>query len=55
MKTIVLSAIMKRYKSLGALYSAMNECEDTVLLNLADDINHSHNEDDILKMIHKTI
>ena len=54
METIVLSAIMKRYKSLGALYSAMNECEDTVLLNLADDIGYIYNEDDILKMINLT-
>ena len=55
METIVLNAIMKRYSSLGVLYSTMNECEDTVLLNLANDIDYVYSEYDILKMIHKTI
>ena len=55
METIVLNAIMNRYKGLGTLYLTMNECEDTVLLNLSDDVNYIYSEDDILKMIHKTI
>ncbi len=55
METIVLNAIMNRYESLNLLYESMRECEDTVLMNLSDDINDVYNEDEILKMISITI
>ena len=55
METIVLNAITKRYEGLTVLYEAMRQCEDTVLINLADDINNAYNENQILDMIMKTI
>ena len=55
METIVLNAIMKRYKGLTVLYESMRECEDTVLINLANDINNAYNEDEIFEMIKLTI
>jgi hypothetical protein len=55
METIVLNAIMKRYRGLTVLYESMRDCEDTVLMNLAEDINNAYNEDEILKMINLTI
>ena len=55
METIVLKAIMKRYKGLTVLYQSMRECEDTVLINLANDINNAYNEDEIFEMITQTI
>ena len=54
METIVLNAIMKRYKGLTVLYESMRQCEDTVLINLANDINGAYDENQILNMIMKT-
>lgn len=54
MKSEVLKAIMERYGGLTNLYSAMNECEDTVLTNLESDLGGKLNEDEILKEIEKT-
>jgi len=54
METIVLNAIMKRYKGLTVLYESMRECEDTVLINLSDDISNAYDEDEILEMITQT-
>ncbi len=53
METIVLNAIMKRYNGLTVLYEAMKQCEDTVLINLANDIDNAYNENEILEMIMK--
>jgi hypothetical protein len=55
MKTIVLKAIWNRYGNLSNLYNCMNECEDTVLVNLCDDINDEYTEHEILSMIQETI
>ncbi len=55
MDTVVINAVMKRYGNLSMLYEAMNECEDTVLVNLSDDVNCVYTEDEILRMINLTI
>jgi hypothetical protein len=51
----ILKAIMERYGSLSTLRVAMYEDSDTVLVNLADDLNDKIWEDDILKYIHKVL
>ena len=50
-QTKVISAIMSRYGSLTDLYSAMSECEDTVLCNLESDINGVCDMDEISEII----
>lgn len=47
----VLKAVMERYGSLSALKLAMWEDEDTVLVNLADDLNDELEEEEILTII----
>lgn len=54
MKSEVLKAIMERYVNLTNLYEAMRECEDTVLVNLASDVDDKYSEDEILNMIQST-
>lgn len=54
MKSIVLKAIMNRYNNLSTLYQYMRECEDTVLINLCDDINDIYTDKEVLLMIQKT-
>ncbi len=54
MESIVLKAIMERYGNLSTLYMAMYECEDTVLVNLASDVDDEFSEDEIYLMIKKT-
>lgn len=44
-------AVMERYGSLATLKLAMWEDEDTVLVNLADDLNDEFTEDEILTTI----
>lgn len=47
----VLKAVMERYGGLSALKLAMWEDEDTVLVNLADDLNDELEEEEILTII----
>ena len=54
-ETIVLKAIMERYGSLSTLKLAMYEDTDTVLVNLADDIDDKFSEEEILLYIHKIL
>ena len=51
----ILKAIMERYGSLSTLKMAMYEDTDTVLVNLADDMNDEISEEEILKYIHKIL
>ena len=51
METVVLKAIMERYKGITPLLSAMRECQDTVLVNLSEDVDGAFDEDEILDMI----
>ena len=51
----ILKAIMERYGSLSTLKVAMYEDTDTVLLNLADDMNDEISEEEILIYIHKIL
>jgi hypothetical protein len=51
----ILKAIMERYGSLSTLRVAMYEDTDTVLVNLADDLNDELYEDEILKYIHRVL
>ena len=51
----ILKAIMERYGSLSTLKIAMYEDTDTVLVNLADDLNDELYEDEILKYIHRVL
>lgn len=51
MRSKVLKAITLRYGSLATLKLAMWEDEDTVLVNLADDLNDEFHEEDILIII----
>jgi len=51
----ILKAIMERYGSLSTLKVAMYEDTDTVLVNLADDLNDELYEDEILKYIHRVL
>ena len=55
MEEIVLNAIWKRYGDLTGLYSAMREDEDTVMVNLEDDVDNKFDMDEILLMIQKTL
>jgi len=55
MNSKVLKAIMERYKGLTTLYQAMREDEDTVLVNLANDLNNEFTEKEILSEIHKSL
>jgi hypothetical protein len=54
-ETIMLKAIMERYGSLSTLKLAMYEDTDTVLVNLADDIDDKFSEEEILLYIHKIL
>jgi len=47
----VLKAVMERYGSLSTLKLAMWEDEDTVLVNLADDLNDELEENEILTIV----
>ena len=51
----ILKAIMERYGSLSTLRVALYEDTDTVLVNLADDLNDDLWEDEIWKYIHKVL
>jgi hypothetical protein len=51
MRDKILTAVMQRYGSLATLKMAMWEDEDTVLVNLADDLNDEFTEDQILTTI----
>ena len=51
METIVLKAIMERYGSLASVFNGMQEDADTVLTNLADDVDYEYNEEEIAEMI----
>jgi len=52
-ESVILKAIMERYGSLSTLKLAMYEDEDTVLVNLHDDLNYELEEQEILDYIHK--
>ena len=54
-ETRILKAIMSRYGSLSTLKVAMWDDEDTVLVNLAIDMNDEILEEEILKYIHKIL
>ena len=54
-ETRILEAIMSRYGSLSTLKVAMWDDEDTVLVNLAIDMNVEILEEEILKYIHKIL
>jgi hypothetical protein len=47
----ILKAIKERYLGLSTLKLAMWEDEDTVLVNLCDDLNDKFTEEEILKRI----
>ena len=51
----VLKAVMERYCGLSTLKLAMWEDEDTVLVNLADDLNDDLSEDEILTIVIKLL
>ncbi len=55
MNSKVLKAIMERYNGLKPLYEALRDDEDTVLVNLVDDLEDEFTEEEILEMIHKTM
>ena len=55
MDSILLKAIMDRYGNLTTLYEYIREDVDTVLVNLADDIEYKLDELEILKQINKTL
>jgi len=54
-ESVILKAIMERYSSLSTLKLAMYEDEDTVLVNLHDDLNYELEEQEILDYIHKIL
>jgi phosphopantetheine adenylyltransferase len=54
-KTKMLSAIMKRYGSLTNLLLALKEDEDTVLVNLDDDVKGSVPEKEWLDYINLSV
>jgi len=54
-ETRILNAIMERYGSLSTLKVAMYEDTDSVLVNLADDMNDEISEEEILIYIHKIL
>tara|TARA_R110002167_G_scaffold39500_2_gene122022 strand:+ start:514 stop:690 length:177 start_codon:yes stop_codon:yes gene_type:complete len=51
MRDKVLKAVMLRYGSLATLDLAMWEDEDTVVVNLSDDLNEDFEYEDILIII----
>ena len=51
MKSKVLKTVMERYGSLDTLKLAMWEDEDTVLVNLTDDLNDEIEENELLTII----
>ena len=51
MRDKILKAVMQRYGSLATLKLAIWGDEDTVLVNLADDLNDEFYEDQILTTI----
>lgn len=51
MRSKVLKAVMERYGSLATLKLAMWEDEDTVLVNLADDLDDDIEENELLTII----
>lgn len=51
----VLKAVMERYSGLSTLKLAMWEDEDTVLVNIADDLNDELDEEEILTIIRKLL
>lgn len=51
----VLKAVMERYCGLTTLKLAIWEDEDTVLVNLADDLNYELEEEEILIIIRKLL
>lgn len=53
--TKVLKAVMERYGGLSTLKMAMWEDEDTVLVNIADDLNDELDEEEILTIIRKLL
>jgi hypothetical protein len=60
-ETRILEAIMSRYRSLSTLKVAMWDDEDTVLVNLDDDLNSGDGsseeifEEEVLNYIHKIL
>jgi hypothetical protein len=51
----ILKAIMERYGSLTVCKACLNEDEDTVLLNLATDLNDEISEQEILDYLTKIL
>jgi hypothetical protein len=51
MRNKILKAVMLRYGSLATLKMAMWEDEDTVLVNISDDLNDEFTEDQVLTTI----
>lgn len=51
MRDKILKAVMERYGSLSTLKLAMWEDEDTVIVNIADDLNDEIEENEILTII----
>jgi hypothetical protein len=51
MRDKILKAVMERYNGLSTLKLAMWEDEDTVLVNLCDDLNDEFTEDQVLTTI----
>lgn len=51
MKDKISKAIIKRYSSIPTLKLCIYEDEDTVLMNILDDLKYKTNEDKILKTI----
>jgi len=54
-QTEVIKAIKERYGDLPTLKMAMWECEDTVLMNLNDDLEVELDERDLLVIIHNLL
>jgi len=54
-ETKFLKAITERYGSLSTLRVAMYEDTDTVLVNLADDLDDEFYEEEILECVHKIL
>ena len=50
-KDKVFMSLIHRYGELSNLKLAMYECEDTVLVNIADDLEHEIEEEEILTII----
>ena len=54
-ETKMLSAIMKRYESLTGMSEALREDEDTVLLNLIEDMEDEVSEENLMDYITLTV